>query len=406
MAPRDRCTYRPESYDGAEVYKWFHGENVKGPESTTDENYRKWQELGTKYLDVGTKVENALKAGKVAWEGRAADQAQTVASPLAAWAHAAYDVCNKMANEVASQSGAWRETRDSVENPPNPGEKPLLNDWALWDTDYDEEKAKQDAANNKNNGIIKTYADQTDSNLRAMPEFIPPPPIQMDNGNDNPGAVDPGGRGTGNPGSVGGNTGSGHGSQFGGISGPGGSQGRPVPQLPPPNIGVPVDQVNPNLVTPPVQPPPNIGVPTPGPPPNPGLPGNPGFPGGMPPLGMPGGGGPGGGGGGRMGGGGGGFGPRGGFGPGGAGGSGFGPSGSAGVGADGHGPGGRPGAAGAAGRPGAGGPMGGGAGGARGGGDEDKEHKRPSYLVESDDIWGDNTLVAPPVIGETPPGYR
>ncbi|MCK2253648.1 hypothetical protein MZC58_19175 [Crossiella sp. S99.1] len=51
---------------------------------------------------------------------------------------------------------------------------------------------------------------------------------------------------------------------------------------------------------------------------------------------------------------------------------------------------------------GAGGGMGG--GGAKG--DEDKEHKRPSYLVESDDIWGDNTLVAPPVIGETPPGYR
>jgi hypothetical protein len=44
-------------------------------------------------------------------------------------------------------------------------------------------------------------------------------------------------------------------------------------------------------------------------------------------------------------------------------------------------------------------------GGGRGGGDEDKEHRRPSYLVECEDVWGDGRLVAPPVIGEAPPAY-
>ncbi|MEU4739703.1 hypothetical protein AB0G02_04450, partial [Actinosynnema sp. NPDC023658] len=73
---------------------------------------------------------------------------------------------------------------------------------------------------------------------------------------------------------------------------------------------------------------------------------------------------------------------RGGFGPGGSGG--FGPGGSAGRGGPGAG--------------GAGAGMGG--GGARGQGDEDKEHKSASYLQETEDIFGDGTMVAPPVIGE------
>jgi hypothetical protein len=43
-----------------------------------------------------------------------------------------------------------------------------------------------------------------------------------------------------------------------------------------------------------------------------------------------------------------------------------------------------------------------GAGAGRGQG-EDKEHQRPSYLIEMDDIFSDGRKVAPPVIGEDPP---
>ncbi|WP_167980229.1 hypothetical protein [Lentzea indica] len=40
-----------------------------------------------------------------------------------------------------------------------------------------------------------------------------------------------------------------------------------------------------------------------------------------------------------------------------------------------------------------------GAGAGRGEGEEDKEHKSASYLQETEDIFGDGTMVAPPVIG-------
>ncbi|GAA1345073.1 hypothetical protein GCM10009660_35700 [Catellatospora bangladeshensis] len=43
-----------------------------------------------------------------------------------------------------------------------------------------------------------------------------------------------------------------------------------------------------------------------------------------------------------------------------------------------------------------------GAGHGAGQGEDDVEHKTADYLVETDDVFGDDRLVAPPVIGETP----
>jgi hypothetical protein len=60
-----------------------------------------------------------------------------------------------------------------------------------------------------------------------------------------------------------------------------------------------------------------------------------------------------------------------------------------------------PGAAGAAGRGGVNGPMG--AGGRRADGEDDDEHFAPDYLLEADDVFGDDRRVSPTVIGEMPP---
>jgi hypothetical protein len=64
--------------------------------------------------------------------------------------------------------------------------------------------------------------------------------------------------------------------------------------------------------------------------------------------------------------------------------------------------GGQHGGAGAGGRGGAGmsgGPMG---AGGRANGDEDDEHFSPDYLLETTDVFGDDRMVSPAVIGENP----
>jgi hypothetical protein len=54
----------------------------------------------------------------------------------------------------------------------------------------------------------------------------------------------------------------------------------------------------------------------------------------------------------------------------------------------------------AGGRGGASGPMG--AGGRRADGEDDEEHETPDYLLETEDVFGDERLIAPSVIGEKP----
>ncbi|MFD1048016.1 hypothetical protein ACFQ1S_21985 [Kibdelosporangium lantanae] len=38
----------------------------------------------------------------------------------------------------------------------------------------------------------------------------------------------------------------------------------------------------------------------------------------------------------------------------------------------------------------------------QGEGEDDQEHETPSYLLETEDVFGDERMVAPPVIGERP----
>lgn len=52
-----------------------------------------------------------------------------------------------------------------------------------------------------------------------------------------------------------------------------------------------------------------------------------------------------------------------------------------------------------AGKGGAAGAGAGGAHGQKGEGEDDLEHKAADYLVETDDVFGDERMVAPPVIG-------
>ncbi|AUS81774.1 hypothetical protein C1701_14995 [Actinoalloteichus sp. AHMU CJ021] len=55
---------------------------------------------------------------------------------------------------------------------------------------------------------------------------------------------------------------------------------------------------------------------------------------------------------------------------------------------------------------GGGGMAGGGARGRGGQGEDDGEHKRADYLLETDDVFGDGRLVAPSVLGDQPPTGR
>ncbi|GGM34465.1 hypothetical protein GCM10012275_02220 [Longimycelium tulufanense] len=345
-------------------------------------------------------------------------------SPLAAWAEEAKRVTEGVAGRVENQGSAFTDTKHKVEPPQQVPDKPFLNDYLPWQTDYDEVVSANKAVTDRNIQAVTAYGSTTTGNLSSLPTFTPPPSIETHVTTPESTPVDPGyrdhsadptrnvthqtsvDRRPGDP-----------------VSPPpvrptdptppGGSVVQPPPATVDPSwahpgqyggvepVRPPVDSGNPRPVSPhphplvPVLPPGGGGgqhtsAPTPRPPVRAGLPG-PGqgqAPGGRP--GMPGAG-PGTG-----------FGPRGsaGFGPGPQGP--LGPGGGTATGNPGSGP--RPASFGPEVPPNrAGAGMAGGMSAGAGRKEEDTQHQRPHYLVETEDIFGDGRRVAPPVLGERPP---
>ncbi|MEV4311783.1 PPE domain-containing protein [Actinocrispum sp. NPDC049592] len=401
-----------------------------------------WTTLSQGLDHISSTLDSRLGKLKVDWEGQAGDNATTSMSPLKDWATHASQGANVMKASYEMQGDYVGQARSEVPEPVevttpkpstwamigagaaalagNPGPAAAVANQAI---DHEAQERAQDEAARKAVQAMEKYEDNSQLNASTLGRFDPPPNVVVNT---------PGAQGGWETGSV--NTSGFHSSSAfpAGHTTPATQTFTPshtttnnttfTPSHTPTPTGDPLptgqhQATDPSHVTPPVvEPPvnrplpfpPNPPTPTPNPNPLP-ITGGPGpfFTGG------PGGSGPNGSGpfnegpGGR-----GGQGGPGGGGRGGLGNQGFGQNA---VDAEGRqlgrgagtnalfqeGVGGRGGAAGnmAGGRGGAAnGPMG---AGGRGQGEDDDEHETPSYLLETEDVFGDDRMVAPPVIGES-----
>lgn len=394
-----------------------------------------WVELGTQMQGFADSMRHIANSSEARWIGMAGNAARGALLSLGDWSETTGSAIQTMSGNVGAQSTAAERVQTNMPEPvPYDAAEYLARiastsnpfEWAQTIADAYQQYNAHQAAEREAQHVVSVYSQSLHETASTMPAFAPPPTFGGETDTDDPPIGGrpgvPIGTGTGvtTPGSL-------PGLDSSGPVSPGG-----VPPAPP-SSPAPWSPLGPTPApTMPQQPgpvPPGPGPLGPMPPrPAPALPGDPGpYPPGPTIPGGPGRPGPGGAGTGRPGSAGSGSGVPGRVGPGGPGtgraafgpgGSGFG-SGGSGSGAPGTGTrgiGGLGAAAGmaddaaavrsgAAGRGGAGsgafGPM----AGAGTGRDEDKEHQRPSYLVESEDVWGDGTLVAPPVIGEAPPEH-
>ncbi|MFT7835048.1 PPE domain-containing protein [Saccharothrix sp. BKS2] len=415
----------------------------------------KWKALSETLAEIDTSIHDGLAKLGAVWEGSSANAAQAALSPLGEWASDAQRASDVMKSSAQLQGEYIVDARKEMPEPvPVTTEAPSTGDKILGaltgpvgmmhviqqQQDHERQEAAQDNAEAKAVEVMNSYQSSSEWNSSTLGEFVPPPQVVIDTpppagagqynsytvaqsagqpwttpggggggGTTTPSWAPPSGSPVPQPGLLPGNNGTTNPSW----APPGNPTPTPQP-VPPPPVAVRPPVGPPPMWTPPLPPRtgpvpprgpggpggpgarPNLppGARVPGGPGGPGVPGGPGARGGMP--GVPGGpgmpGGPG---------------AHGGV-PGGPNPAGAGPRGPVAGGPGGFGPGGfgpgGPGAAGGPGRPGgAGAGMAGGAAGARPGeGEEDQEHKLADYLVETDDVFGDDRLVAPPVIGEVP----
>jgi PPE family len=428
-----------------------------GP-GASDEQNQYWSDLARELKEVDDELHKALGDMKATWEGMASDGANSSGTPLQRWAGDAQTGSSVMHISTVDQAEFISTARHEMPPPvevttPKPsawqavtaGAAMLTGDAgpaaavAQQAADHEAQEAAKEAAAQKAVDTMTTYESNSTWNSNTLGTFVAPPDVVVEASPPTGGPAVGGpvgsaaGFGTG-PGTRegsaqgsytytgptgGGNytqpspgDGSGGGSRPPAVGGGGGGGGVPIPG----NGG----QTDPSWVTPGPTPPTTYPTPPPPPPgPNPGngptwgggpgggpygLPTTGGLPGGGEPSGgtsnlsnRPGSGGPGG--------------PRGGglgvpgggafdAADGGRGAAQLGRGGTVGAGVFGEGVVGRGGAGGAGGVRGGmpGGPM----GGAGAQGDEDDEHFSPDYLLETTDVFGDERMVSPAVIGADP----
>lgn len=372
-----------------------------------------WNDLGNEIMDFGASLQRTVTSSEAIWAGQAGNAARATLSGLATWSQHTGQGVQYMGTTMRSQAEAAETAKISMPEPV-PYEPAVyrnqLNstinpfEWVQIIGDAREQYERHNAAHEEAIRVTETYSTSLHDTNGTMPAFAAPQEFGNGDTGLTPGGPMPGGTGGGAGGGPGGippgapGTGSrtpGNGGGLTHVAPP--TPGQVAPQAPiiPSDSGRTTDR-GPDGGG-------RTGVPGFLPTPAAGIDG-PGAGGHRPGTGSrPGGGraGPGVGGG-R--GGGGGFGPRGSGGLGASDALGRGALSSPGAAENATGAG--RGAAGVAGRGlGAGGafpPM---AGAGRGQGGDDTEHRRPTYLVETEDIWGDGRRVAPPVIGEDPPEY-
>ncbi|WP_330272045.1 PPE domain-containing protein [Lentzea sp. NBC_00516] len=419
--------HRFQGYGHPELYKMINS----GPGvSASIPVEQGWKTIAATLAQIDADLHTGLTKMGADWESDASDAAQGALSPLAEWAGFAETGATTMESSARLQGEYIADARKKMpEVVPITTEKPGLLDIAAGaltgpvgmahvvgqQVDHERQEAAADNAAAKAVQVMEDYQSDSRWNSSTLGDFPTPPQVVIDTpppADTGTGSTRVGYSSTGPSGPSGTNT---------GTTNPSWTQPQPTPQhvstgwTPPPTDTTHTSWTQPPTTTPPpthTPPPTNLPHPTPTPTPTP-TPGGPVFT--RPGTGGPGGpggrglsGGPGGSGGVRGGqlGGGKAFGPMsgslgasgqagsmkpGGM-PGGMSGMGSGPEGMRG-GAMGSG------AGAGAGKAGAAGAGGGGAHGQKGEGEDDIEHKAADYLVETDDVFGDERMVAPPVIG-------
>ncbi|MFJ5988114.1 PPE domain-containing protein [Lentzea sp. NPDC092896] len=417
--------HRFQGYGHPELYKMINS----GPGvSASIPVEQGWKTIAATLAQIDADLHTGLSKMGADWESDASDAAQGALSPLAEWAGFAESGATTMESSARLQGEYIADARKKMpEVVPITTEKPGLLDIAAGaltgpvgmahvvgqQVDHERQEAAADNAAAKAVQVMEDYQSDSRWNSSTLGDFPTPPQVVIDTpppADTGTGSTRVGYTSTGPGGPSGTNT---------GTTNPSWTQPQTTTQqqvstgwTPPPTDTTHTSWTQPPTTTPtppPTYTPPPTNVPHPTPTPTP-VPGGPVFT--RPGTGGPGGpGGPGrsGGSGGVRGGqlgGGKAFGPMsgslgssgqagsmkpGGM-PGGMSGMGSGPEGMRG-GAMGSG------AGAGAGKAGAAGAGGGGAHGQKGEGEDDIEHKAADYLVETDDVFGDERMVAPPVIG-------
>ncbi|MET8756303.1 hypothetical protein [Lentzea sp. NPDC004782] len=170
------------------IYGWF--KEGRGPQQTLDTGHEVYSEISKGQVDVSDLINKVIRDSGASWSGAAGDQMRGSTSPLSSWADTAGSTATAGASTVATLSSAYRTAQNSVQQPVAVPDKPWYNDHVPWDTDYDEALGKSQGVDSANMQVLNTYAETATAATSSSPKFESPnsstatvqetPPSQID----------------------------------------------------------------------------------------------------------------------------------------------------------------------------------------------------------------------------------
>lgn len=157
---------------GETIYKWF--QNGSGPNQTTAITADAWHGLSTGHGSVAELIEKAVRDSGAAWEGSAGDAARGGTSPLATWATVTGDSATQAGSNADAVGSAYSSAANAMANPPTVPDKPFLNDYRPWDTDYDVALKENQEVSEQNVRAFNQYAAAVSETVNNQPTFIAP----------------------------------------------------------------------------------------------------------------------------------------------------------------------------------------------------------------------------------------
>ncbi|WP_086821146.1 PPE domain-containing protein [Allokutzneria sp. NRRL B-24872] len=170
-------------YSHEELYSQLH--SGPGPAASAT-SIRRWSEMSKALDDIDSDIKTALARGGSSWEGKAADAAQGRLNPLVQWARDAKAGAEVMRLSAERQAEHIGKARADMPQPVKvSAEEPGALITGLvhlfgGQTDYEVQEAARSAAHNQAVEVMSAYQTKTTSNVSTLGQFTQPPQLTVE----------------------------------------------------------------------------------------------------------------------------------------------------------------------------------------------------------------------------------
>ncbi|RJQ70748.1 PPE domain-containing protein [Pseudonocardiaceae bacterium YIM PH 21723] len=175
--------HRWRGYSHEELYRQIHA--GPGPNGSTTAIGR-WQEMAKTLTEIDDDIKRMVRNGAVSWEGAAADQTRAGMTPLAQWAAEATANAESMKQHTEQQATNVGKARSDMPAPEQvTAEEPSRIKSAVvhlfgGQTDYERQEAAQAAAEQRAFEVMHNYETASLSTASALTPFSPAPQVVVD----------------------------------------------------------------------------------------------------------------------------------------------------------------------------------------------------------------------------------